>query len=73
MKPLDNIRDVVLRDGAALVVQTKPIRLHVVEPDFVRTAVPGLGEDQHGGGDARIGLEHAAGHGNDRLEAVVFN
>ena len=73
MKPLDNIRNVILRNERALVVQTKPIRLHVVEPDLVRTAVPGFGKDQHSGGYARIGLEHAAGHGDDCLQPVVFN
>ena len=33
----------------------------------------GLGEDQDGGGDPGVGLEHAGGHGDHGLQAVVLD
>ena len=73
VEPRHDIRNVVLFDRAALVVQAETVGAHVVEPDFVRAAVSGFGEDQNGGGYACIGFEYAGGHGNYGLQAVVFN
>ena len=69
----DDVRDVVLGDGGALVVQGEAVSLHIIEPDLVRAAVAGLGEDEDGGGHAGVGLEHAGGHGDHGLQAVVFD
>ena len=33
----------------------------------------GLGEDEDTGGYACVGLEHARGHGDDRLQAMVLD
>ena len=73
MKAGHDVGDVVLGNGGALVVQGEAVGLHVIEPDLVRAAVAGLGEDEDGGGHAGVGLEHAGGHGNHGLQAVVFD
>ena len=44
VKPFNNVRNIVLTDLGALVVQTEPVGLHVVEPDPVGSADAGLGE-----------------------------
>ena len=49
------------------------VRLHVAEPDVVRTAGVGLGEEQHGGGDPGVGLEDARGHGDDGIELLLLD
>ena len=72
-EPGHDVRDVVLGDRGALVVQGETVGLHVVKPDVVRAAVAGLGEDEDGGGHAGIGLEHAGGHGDHGLQPVVFD
>ena len=69
----DDVRDVVGLGGAALVVEGEAVGPHVVEPDLIGAAVAGFGEDQDRGGNARIGLEDAGGHGDHGLEAVVFD
>lgn len=69
----NDIGDVVISHGASLVVQGEAVGLHVVEPHLVRAAVAGFGEDQDGGGDPGIGLEHAAGHGDDGLQPVAVH
>ena len=73
MKPSDDVRDIILLRLAALIVEAVSVSLHVVEPDLVRPAVTGLGEDQNGGGHARVGLEHAGGHGDHGLQPVALN
>lgn len=69
----DEVGDVVLRHRVALVVQREAVGLHVVEPDVIGAAGAGFDEDEHGGGDARVGLEDARGHGDDGPEPVVFH
>ena len=69
----NDVGDIVLLGLAALVVQGEAVGLHVIEPDLVRAAVAGLGEDQYGGGHARVGLEHAGGHGDHGFEAVALD
>ena len=39
----------------------------------MRSVVRALGEEQHGGGDARIGPEHAGGHGDHAVEPVLLD
>ncbi len=73
MEPLDDVGDVVLRNLAALVIQRKTIGLHIVKPDVFGAARAGLCEHQHRRGYARIGLEHAGGHGNHRPQLMVFH
>ena len=73
MEPGHDVGDVVLLHRGALVVQGEAIGPHVVEPDLVRAAVTGLGEDKDRGGHAGIGLEHAGGHGDHGLQPVVFD
>ena len=68
---VQHVGNVVFACRQALVVQGKAVVLHVVEPDIVRRAA--TGEDQHGGGDARVGLEDAGGHGDDALQAVLLD
>jgi hypothetical protein len=48
-------------------------RPHVVEPHVVGAAGVGLGEEQDGGGHARIGLEHARGQRHHGVELVVLH
>ena len=50
-----------------------PSASHVVEPDVVRAAGVGLGEEQDGGGDAGVGLEHAAGQRDDGVELLFLD
>ena len=59
--------------GVRLSSSDQTVRLHIVEPYLVRAAVSGLGEDQDSRADARVGLEHARGHGDHRLEPVVLD
>ena len=49
------------QEFGAFVVERHAVGVHVVEPDVVRAAGVGLGEKEDGGGDAGVGLEHAAG------------
>ena len=49
------------------------VGVHVVEPDVVGAAGVGLGEEQDGGGDAGVGLEHAAGQRDDGVELLVLD
>ena len=73
MKTGDDIRDIIFFGFTALVVERETVGLHVIKPDPVCTAVAGLGENQDSGGHAGVGLEHAGGHGDHGLEAVVFD
>ena len=57
----------------ALVVERQAVGVHVVEPDVVRAAGVGLGEEQDGGGDAGVGLEHAAGQRDHGVELLVLD
>ena len=68
---LQHVRDVVLRHRQALVVQREAVVRHVVEPDLL--GLGPAGEEQHGGRDAGIGLEHAGRHGDHPVQAVVFD
>lgn len=69
----DDVGDVVLRHGRALVVQRKAVGLHVVEPDVARAARRGFGEDEYGGGDTRVRPEHAGGHGDDGPQLMLLH
>ena len=60
-------------DRTALVVETESVSLHVIEPDLVRTAGIGFCEDHNGGGNTRIRLEDAGGHGDHRLKPLIFD
>lgn len=73
MEPGDDVRDVVFFHLGALVVQREAVCFHVVESHFIGAAHTGLGEYQHRRGHARIGLEHAGRHGNDRSQLVILN
>jgi len=73
MEPGDDVRDVVFLHLGALIVQRKAVGFHIVEPHLVGAARAGLGEHQHRRGHARIGLEHAGRHGDDRPQLMVFN
>lgn len=73
VEALDDVGEVVLIYGAALVVEAKPVRLHVVEPDILRAALPRLREDEDGRRDAGIGLEDAGRHRDDRLEPILLH
>ena len=57
----------------AFVVERHAIGVHVVEPDVVRAAGVGLGEEEDGGGDASVGLEHATGQGDDGVEFLFLD
>jgi hypothetical protein len=57
----------------AFVVEGLAVGLDVVEPDVVGAAGVGLGEEQDGGGDAGLGLEDAAGQGNDGVELLLLD
>ena len=69
----EDVGNVVLLHGRALVVQRKAVGLHVVEPDIIRAACRGFGEDEHGGRDARIRPEHAGGHGDDGPQLMMLH
>ena len=73
MEAGDDIRNIIFRDGGSFVVQGEAVGLHVVEPNLVGTAVPGLGEDEDAGGHPGVGLEDAGGHGDDGFQAVLFH
>ena len=51
----------------------EPVGFHVIEPDVVCSAVPGLCKNQDSSGDAGIGFEHAGGHGDYSLKALILN
>ena len=68
---VEDVGDVVLGGGLALVVEGKAVVGHVVEPDLVGRGA--AGEEEDGGGDAGVGFEDAAGHGEDAVEAVVLD
>ena len=72
-EPGDDVRDIVLRYRTAFVVQGEAVGAHVVKPHLVRAAVAGLGENQHGGAHASVGLEHAGGHGDDSFQPVAID
>ena len=55
----------------ALVVQREAVGLDIVEPDVIGLAA--LGEDQDGGRHAGVGLEHARGQRDHRLELVLLH
>ena len=57
----------------AFVVERHAVGVHVVEPDVVRAAGVGLGEEKDGGGDAGVGLEHAAGQRDDGVEFLFLD
>ena len=67
----NEVGDVVLAYLVALLVEGVAVGLHVVEPDVVGASGIGLGEDEDGGAYARVGQEHARGHRDDGLQAVV--
>ena len=69
----DDIRDIVLADRAALVIQGEAVGFHIIEPDLVSAAVIGFGEDQNGSADAGIGLKHTGGHGDNGFQPVPFD
>ena len=58
METLDDIRNIVVGDLIALVVETETISLHVVEPHLFRALAIGLGKDDDSGAHTCIGLEH---------------
>ena len=70
MESCDNIGNIVICDGASLIVKAKAISFHIVEPHLVGAAVARFCKDHDGGRNTRIGLEHARGHGYNSLEAV---
>ena len=55
----------------ALVIQRETVGLHVIEKYLVGAAA--LGEDQDGGGDTGVGLEHAGGQRDHAFELVFFH
>ena len=61
------------QQGRASVIQAPAVGLHVVEPDVIGAAGVGLGEEEDGGGDAGVGLEHAAGQGDDGIELLLLD
>ena len=73
MEAGDDVRDIIFRDGGSFVVQGEAVGLHVVEPNLVGAAVPGLGENEDAGGHPGVGLEDAGGHGDDGFQAVLFH
>lgn len=73
MKASDNIGNVVFRGWTALVVQREAVGLHIIEPNVIGATVAGLGENQDGSRNTRIGLEHAGGHRNYGFQTVVLD
>ena len=61
------------QEFGAFVVERHAVGVHVVEPDVVRAAGVGLGEEEDGGGDAGVGLEHAAGQRDDGVEFLFLD
>ena len=57
----------------ALVVEREAIGLHVVEPDVVGAAAVGLGEEQDGGGDARIRSKHATRQRDHGIQLLLLD
>ena len=55
------------------VVEGEAVGLHVVEPDLFGTARIGLGEEEDGGGNTRVGLEDPRRHGDDAVQLLVFD
>ena len=72
-KASNDIRDVILCYLGTLLVQGETVGLHIVKPHFVCAAGIGLGEDQDGGGNTGIRLEHAGRHGYYGLQALVIH
>ena len=70
---VDDVGDVILVDGVALIVEREAVGLHVVEPYFVSAAGVGLGKDQDGGAHSGVWLEYAAGHRDDALQPLVVD
>ena len=58
-------------DFLALVVERKPVVLHVVEPDLFCGAA--LYKPQHGSGYAGVGAEHPARHRDHGVKTVLLN
>ena len=64
---------VVGQERGAFVVERHAVGVYVVEPNVVRAAGVGLGEEEDGGGDAGVGLEHAAGQRDDGVEFLLLD
>src|SRR5688572_8131917 len=57
----------------AFVVERHAIGVDVIEPDVVRSARIGLGENENRGGNAGVGFEHAAGERDDGVELLLLD
>ena len=61
------------QQGGALIVEAPAIGFHVVEPDLIRPAGVGFGEQQDGRRHTRIRLERAAGQRDDGIELLILH
>jgi len=57
----------------AFVVEGEAVGIDIVEPDVVGAAGVGPGEEEDVGGDAGVGLEDAAGEGDDGVELLLLD
>ena len=57
----------------AFVIERPAVGFHVVEPDVIRSAGVGFGEEENGGRHAGVGLEDAGGQRHDRVQFVAFD
>lgn len=62
---------IVLAYWAPLVIEAVAVVLQVIEPDIAGGAA--LGEDEDCGGDPGVGLEHAGGEVDHRLQLIVLH
>ena len=70
MESCDNIGNIVICDGASLIVKAKAISFHIVEPHLVGAAVARFCKYHDCRGNTCIRLEYAGRHRDYSLEAV---
>lgn len=61
------------QERRAFVIEAPAIGFEIVEEDVIGAAGVGFCEDEDGGGDARVGLEDAAGQGDHGIEFLLLD
>ena len=73
VKAGDYIRDVVLYNFIAFLVERETVSFHVVKPNLVGASGIGLGKDKDGSRYVGIWKEYSRRHRDDSFETLIFN